>query len=91
MVRSSAASSSPRGTREDCTPTLGYGATREAAIAAFVKKLAKGIGHDKGDTKLNAQDRVILFCAQPASITMRSASFRMPCSHGHSGVHCAQS
>jgi hypothetical protein len=63
MVRSSAASSSPRGTREDRTPTLGYGATREAAIAAFAKKLAKGICHDKGDTKLNAQDRVILFCA----------------------------
>jgi len=28
---------------EDCTPAHGYAATREAAMAAFAKKLAVGI------------------------------------------------
>jgi hypothetical protein len=28
---------------EDCTPTHGYAAPREAAMAAFAKKLAVGI------------------------------------------------
>src|SRR5437016_7349676 len=42
---------------------LGYAATREAAMGAFARSWRRGVAMAKTTTKLNAQDRVILFCA----------------------------
>jgi hypothetical protein len=50
------------GHHEDRTPTHGYEATREAAMAAFAKKLVPGVAMAKTTTPLTAQERVILFC-----------------------------
>src|SRR5215813_1524287 len=44
------------------TRAHGYEPTREAAMAAFAKKLATGVAMAKTTTPLTAQERVILFC-----------------------------
>jgi hypothetical protein len=50
------------GHHKDRTPTHGYEATREAAIAAFPKSWRREQAMAKPTIELSAQDKVILFC-----------------------------